>query len=330
MSIVWREILSGFLAFLLLLSSSCERNEYELLDPETTGKWTLYTTANGLPSNSASDIQLDSKKNLWISFPGYGIARYDNNSWTYFRTATSPLINDVVNCLAETSDGNIIFGTFNGVSLLSAQNIWSSYSDPLDVMDVTCVKVASNGWIWIGTRNKGYYLNSGSGYTKITLAGYENVRAIEEGNAGAVFIGTESGLIRWKDNNLSYLKKIDGLPDNMVTSLKYDSRERLWVGTEAGKNVVWIDSRGRMHQVNLMTGGDSVRIRDIFEDRRGHVWFATFKNGLIRYDGVVPRAYREFTGFPENSVNCLGEDKYGNLWVGLKSRGLLKYVLPID
>ncbi|MGQ9620293.1 MAG: ligand-binding sensor domain-containing protein [Bacteroidales bacterium] len=313
--------------FLIL---ACERNDYDLLAPETAGTWTLYTTADGLPSNNVGDIKLDSRDNLWISFPGYGIARYDNKSWTYFRTSTSLLINDNVNCLETSADGRILFGTLDGLSILVSGYDWSSYKDPVDVMDITSIKVASNGWIWVGTRSMGFYVNSGSGYVKNVLTGYENVRAIEEGISGAIYIGTNNGLVRWHNNNYSYVKKADGLPDNNITSLRFDSRQRLWVGTEVGRDVAWLDNNGTIHKVNLMTGTDSLRIRDIFEDRRGHIWFATNKNGLIRYDGVVPYTFKEYNGFPENKVNCIGQDKYGNLWFGLHSRGLVKYILPID
>lgn len=318
------------LLLFLLIFSSCERNDYELFDPDTAGTWTLYTTKDGLPSNSAGDISLDRKGNLWVSFPGYGIAKYDYQSWHVYRSTTSPLINDIVNCLTVSADGNIIFGTLDGVSVLSAEGVWTSCVDPVNTMDVTAVKVAKNGWIWIGTRDKGFYVNTGTGYTNNIIAGYERVRAIEEGTSGAIYIGTENGLVKWQNNVYSYIKKTDGLPDDLITSLKFDSKQRLWVGTEAGKNVVWFDTGGTLHKVNLMTGSDSVRIRDIFEDRRGHIWFATSRNGLIKYDGVVPRSFREYNGFPENSVTCIGEDKFGNLWIGLKSKGLVKYVLPIE
>jgi ligand-binding sensor domain-containing protein len=84
-----------------------------------------------------------------------------------------------------------------------------------------------------------------------------------------------------------------------------------------------------MHQLNLMAGADSVNIRDIFEDRAGNVWFATGRNGLIKYDGVLPYSFKEFNGFPEDKVNCIAEDKDGNLWFGLESKGVVKYSLPI-
>ncbi|HRR94319.1 MAG TPA: two-component regulator propeller domain-containing protein, partial [Bacteroidales bacterium] len=118
----------------ILMLASCLRNDYEILDPATAGTWTLYTTADGLPSDQVSDIQTDSQGNLWVSFPGYGAAKFDNNHWTYFRAAASPLLNDGVNCVAETADGRVVFGTIDGLSILASNNVWSSFVDPADGM----------------------------------------------------------------------------------------------------------------------------------------------------------------------------------------------------
>ncbi len=319
-----------FLPLFLSIIIGCERNDYELLDPELAGTWTVYTTSDGLPSDNISDIYRDSKGNLWFSFPGFGIARYDYKGWTYFRTTTSPLVDDNVNCMAGSAEGKILFGTYRGISVLSVENTWSSELDAGDTLDITAIKITSDGALWVGTRNSGFFVNTGAGFVNSTIAGFENVRAIEEGHSGAVYIGTEKGLVRWYNKMFTFIRKTDGLPDDRVTALKFDRRERLWIGTDAGNRVVWSGTDGTLHQVNLMTGNDSIKIRDIFEDRRGHVWFATRGNGLIWYNGVVPRSFKEFSGISAAEINCIEEDKYGNLWIGLRNKGLVKYVLPIE
>jgi ligand-binding sensor domain-containing protein len=315
----------------LMLFIACERNAYQLLDPASAGEWTLYTTADGLPSNQVRYIKLDSKNNLWFTFPGYGIAKFDNESWTYYRTGATPLLNDGVICLAEASDGRIIFGTSDGLSILGNNNVWSSYIDPVTSMFVNTIKIGSNGWIWVGTQDQGFYLNKndGLGFIKNLTALYKNVNIIEEGFEGNIFLGTDNGIIRWDGTNYSYLTTVNGLPHNKVTSIRLDTKERLWIGTDGGKTVSWIDRNG-MHQLNLMTGSDSLFVKDILEDRKGDLWFATYNNGLIRYDGIVPHVIKVFDGTLENKVNCIEQDKDGNLWFGLNSKGVVKYTLPID
>jgi ligand-binding sensor domain-containing protein len=315
------------IVFIIVIS--CQRNDYDLLDPDSAGKWTLFTTVDGLPSNQVRDINLDSKGNIWFTFPGYGSASYDDDQWTFYRTATTPILNDEVICTAETASGEIIFGTADGLSILSDNNVWSSYNDTTNTLYVNTIKVASNGWICIWTLDKGFYVNEGSGFKRIdTVAASADVNVIEEGRSGNIYIGTNNGLIEWDGSEYSFLTTSDGLPDNKVNSLLYDSKERLWVGMDAGRTASWIDDNG-IHQLNLMTGKDSVSITDICEDRSGNIWFATMGDGVIRYNGIVPDSFLGTNGFPEDEVLCIGEDKYGNLWFGLNSKGLVRYTLPI-
>jgi ligand-binding sensor domain-containing protein len=313
---------------ILLLLCACERNNYDLLDPSTAGKMTLYTTADGLPGNEVRDIKLDRKNNLWFTFPGHGTASFDGKTWTIYTAGPSQLLNNSVTVLDETSSGTIVIGTTDGLSILSATNVWSSYTDPLASMNVSAIKVASNGWVWVGTQSQGFYLNTGSGFVKTLTNKYSNVNTIEEGQAGNIFIGTDSGIIKWNGTDYSYLSSSDGLPADKVTAIRFDSRKRLWIGTEGGKTAAWLDQQG-IHQLDMMAGSDNLTIKDIHEDRKGDIWFATSGNGLIRFDGVIPYSFKEYNGFPEDNINCIGEDDKGNLWFGLASRGVVKYTLPI-
>ena len=74
-----------------------------------------------------------------------------------------------------------------------------------------------------------------------------------------------------------------------------------------------------------------ITLNDIFQDRRGHIWFATASDGLISYDGIVPLTYKAANNtLPENAILSIGEDKNGNLWFGLSTKGVVRYTLPIN
>ena len=322
-------VLYSVILILPALFTSCERNDYEILSPEEAGQWTSYTTADGLPGNRVSDIMHDTRDNLWFTCPGYGTAKFDRETLTYYRAATTPILNDAVNCIDESSDGSILFGTGNGLSVMSPDDDWSSYIDPVNVLFINAIKVSSNSWIWLGTQSQGLYLNKGSGFVKILSEEYRNIYAVEEGIPGNIFIGTDNGIVKYDGANYSTITVKDGLPGNMVSSLRFDSRERLWIGTYGGKYASWIDRTGVMNHLNLMAGTDSILINDIFEDTQGNIWFATTGNGLIMYDGVITQSFKEYNGLPENSVNCIEEDADGNLWFGLNSKGVVKYTLPV-
>jgi ligand-binding sensor domain-containing protein len=319
------KILTGIM--IIIVNDSCERTEYELFDPKSAGIWTTFDITSGLPGNTVTDILLDSQGHLWMTFQGQGIAEYKDGIWINYRT-TDGLLNNVVTCLDQSEDGSIIFGTVSGLSTFSLTNIWDSY--PSAEMMVTAVRVASDGTIWVGTANNGFYFNRGEGYVNYYTEIYKTINVIEEDISGNIWIGTDNGLIKYDGSDYSQLDITDGLPDNTITAIFQDKRERLWIGTNGGKTVCWIDKSG-VHQLSLLNGKDENHINDIFQDRRGHIWFATAADGLISYDGIIPVTYKAtINTLPENSILSIGEDKWGNLWFGLASKGVVKYTLPIN
>ena len=325
-------ILGNAVILALMFSfTACEDSSSGILDPDTAGAWTLLTTGNGLPSNQIIDIERDSENNLWVAFSGTGVGKVRNGNWTFYRTSNSALLSDNVTSLAATPGGGMIIGTTNGVATVTSTGIWSSYKDPaVTTMSINTVAVTSDGSRWVGTETEGYYVDDGSGFDKVLIAPFVNVNAITENNKGIVYLGTDNALLEYTGSYTRIISTAAGLPANNISSLFFDSKERLWVGTEGGKTVAWTDDAMTFNQLSLMNGNSGTAITDIYEDRRGHIWFATSSDGLIEYDGVVPHSHKLYNGFYEDNVTCIGEDESGNIWIGLATKGLVRYTLPIE
>lgn len=329
---IFKMILSsaGVFCFFILFIS-CEKTKYNLRNPAEAGLWSAYSTSNGLQGNGINDLFLDSKGMLWVAFSGgNGLASFDGSTWTSYKTSNSGILSNSVTSLAEDKYGTLIVGTLNGLSFRAENNQWSSYQDPPRTMRINDIKVTSTGEIWVGTQSQGFYYNDGSGFVQVYSASFQNVNSIEEDNSGNVWLGTDNGLLKWDGSNFSVLTTSNGLPENEVEDLYFDSKNRLWIATTGGNTVTYIDSEKNLFQVSLMNGPYGLFVMDIFEDRRGDMWFATWFDGLVRYDGAVSHSYKEYNGFAENDVNVIAEDKDGNLWFGLYSMGLLKYTLPLE
>ena len=65
-------------------------------------------------------------------------------------------------------------------------------------------------------------------------------------------------------------------------------------------------------------------VRRIFQDNRGHLWFGTNGDGVIRYDGETLDYFSINEGFGGRVVRGIVQDKHGNIWFGTE-RGLTKY-----
>ncbi len=312
----------------LFVIFSCEKMPDNLKDSTATDKWSLFNTTTGLPSNQVRGTFCDSKDNMWFAVTGNGVAKYADSEWTYYNTSNSGILSNNATCIGEDSAGNILIGTTNGVSILTSSGTWSYFRDSNTALYITCFKTDKDDNIWTGTYGQGILIFDGNDIGQIYYDAYKDVNDIETDSKGNVWVATENGILKWDGSRLSVMGTSDGLPDDVVTALYSDSRNRLWIGTYFGRTVSWIDSQG-IHQLSLFNDR-IVEINDICEDAAGNIWFATYTSGLIKYNNAVPYSYKKYNGFPENDVMASARDNDGNVWFGLYSKGLSRYSLPLN
>ncbi len=63
---------------------------------------------------------------------------------------------------------------------------------------------------------------------------------------------------------------------------------------------------------------------EVYEDRKGNLWFGTVSKGAARFDGKTLAWFSQEDGLPSNAVTSFAEDNAGNLWLGTHG-GLSKY-----
>lgn len=81
------------------------------------GKWTNYTTADGLAGNIVYSVTQDSQGVLWFGTNG-GLSKYDGNSWHTFTTKEGLLHNGIY-AIAVTANNEVWVGSKTGVTLLT-------------------------------------------------------------------------------------------------------------------------------------------------------------------------------------------------------------------
>ena len=75
---------------------------------------------------------------------------------------------------------------------------------------------------------------------------------------------------------------------------------------------------------SIKNGLPSNAIRDILQDSKGYMWFAT-QNGISRFDGYNFKNFSIEDGLPSIYIYCLFEDSKGNIWIGTEDGGVAKY-----
>lgn len=82
-------------------------------------------------------------------------------------------------------------------------------------------------------------------------------------------------------------------------------------------------------QTERQTTGDTVtqlsnNIMVVFQSRNGNYWFGSWQDGLYKYDGNSIVHFSKQDGLPDNRVEEIQEDKFGNVFINTKA-GLCKY-----
>lgn len=196
-----------------------------------------------------------------------------------------------------------------------------------------------NGNLWIATDDGGLsFMDTETGkFTnyrpekgKNSLS-YHNVHALCLDGSN-LWVGTYSGGLNLMDLKTKKFKKYSyeaGNPNSLSSSSIYsvykDRSGVVWVGTTMGIDVYdpAIDNFHRIRPINAST-------IDIKQDGQGIVWFATWGDGLYRYD-PKKRAWKHYSNdvsdsnsITDNQVNCLTIDEHQQMWVGT-GNGLCRY-----
>lgn len=320
-----------FIITIILFTACEERTDYDLLDPAMTGYWEEINTNDGLAGNSIRDIKQDSRGNLWAACYGNGVSMYNGSTWTTYNTSNSGILSDYITCIEEDHNGDMWFGTNNGISFLTDGTSWSYFQDTETAYYINTIKRDNQGWVWVGTDGQGYMYYDGTSLylsTPNEYAELDVIYTIEEDKSGNIWLGTDLGILIWDRSGWSWQSVESSLGSNRIWSLFCDSKGNMWIGARGGEFTGYSKDM-TVYPVPLFNGDLPAYIKDIFEDKKGDIWFATWFDGLIRYNGVYCEAFKEYNGFPENDVQTLAEDKDGNIWAGTYSEGLAKYSLPL-
>ena len=92
-----------------------------------------YNSYNGMNGNSINDIYIDDEERIWMANYPIGITiqnnRYPSYKWIKHSVGNKQsLINDQVNSIIEDSEGDLWYGTNNGISLQDSKTgKWRSF-----------------------------------------------------------------------------------------------------------------------------------------------------------------------------------------------------------
>ena len=328
-SIVWVGTARGINKLLVKPSSQANfKREAQVIE--------VLNNENGLLSNSVNDLLIDKEGNIWLSYIGHGVSRFDisTKSFEHFgqnQGFTSNTIND----LFLDDDGNIWCASGNGVNVIVPNQIGgyevfnSSHINALKNVNVRAIVQDFNGDLLLGA-NKLYKVRVNNNF--IDDSKLELIKVIDRQNGlkeyaiqsfcqdheKNIWMGTFNfGAVRYGYSGFQHLDESFQFSSNRIQSIYEDSKNRIWIGTNEYINVL---KRNENQTVNTRLidkdhKGNPIpkSTRKIFEDSRGHIWIGT-TDGLLEYINGQIHTYTIKDGLSHNYILDIYEDSQGTLW----------------
>lgn len=233
--------------------------------------------------------------------------------------------------LYRDRDSNIWIGTNKGLSIYRdgnfetlelkparagapADEIWRS-----ERMSVQSLWQDANGKMWVGLNGGIYIVENGTAeMLKNTNA---HIFAIREDSADNVWAATNKGLWRFRDYKLAASYSVeDGLPNEFMTFVFEDSKQRLWFGGLGGLTEL---RDGKFVNYTAQNGLAGNYVRTIYEDDEGTFWIGTYDEGMSRFKDGRFVSIKESDGLYNSGVFAIEEDARGNFWIS-SNRGIYR------
>jgi hypothetical protein len=242
-----------------------------------------------LPSNTIYDLHLRSNGDMMIA-TAQGAALWhvsEGSPWgedsRVYNRQNSGIGDDRVRVVYEDQQGNLWFGTENGLSCL-CEGKWEQITGESAVDEM-------------------------------------RVRSLVEDADGNLWVGTLSGLYQWDGLQLiSYSRDLVELPDPYIFTLAFQSmygENYLWLGTQKGVSRLDLNTRMLVNWDFSMRDLGWGGVSRLIVDSQNQVWMATIGGGIGRWDGEEWTFYRlGSSNLPTSVVNTIIEQPGRGLWLG--------------
>jgi len=303
-------------SLLLLLLTALEVQGIDPERPPHQFMITEFGVEKGLPHSSVSCLLQTRDGYLWVGTQD-GLAKFDGIQFQELELeSTDSHAVSFITCLMEDARGRVWIGTRgHGLLVLDEQRHLTTLdaSRSFPESQVTALEAAPKGGALVGTPGGLYAVDPDLALARkipftegpsavFSLKLWRNLLALGSEN-GLAFLDLASGAVRNQDSG-----------QGAILSLELDSRDRLWVGSEAGALLCWTDP---LQAGTLLPAREQVeKITALKEDSDGTLWLGSYNQGMYRLrQGSVQKA--DFHDrFIKSRIFSLLEDREGNLWIG--------------
>ena len=300
---------------------------------------------NEIARSNINDLYIDKVKRVWASYYPDGVVAIDKRYRNYrrikqFNGSKQALTNRQVHAVIEDSEGDLWFGTGNGISLYhSKSRQWQSFltqnqtlSKDKNQIFLTLCEV-SPGIIWAGGYTSGIYvINKHRGsveyvphsrFINTSARPDKYIRHIFKDSDGGIWIGGYYNLSYLDPTNMS-MRHYSGI-NNIITIAELD-KYHLWVGTASGLYLLDKES-GISRTIDLHE--EAAQINTLYQAKDNLLYIGTNGSGLILYnlkDKSIKHYHKDNCAMVSNTINAILSASDSTLVMSTEN-GISRYTL---
>ncbi len=277
-----------------------------------------HTSTPSLPPGHVFDLAVDSEGVLWVRMQSPYLLRYRGGGFeqAYPLEVPPPFSPDRehgVTAIARGTRGDILIAPPVG-PLRYRDGKFTPVVSPGAARGLAIsIAETADGAIWTGMRDTGLFCLRDGLASQVAGLPDQKVNALLPGAGSELWIGTDSGLVRWDGAAIAHRGVPALLARNPILALARDRDSSLWISTPAG--IVRMDSNDSATQWKV--GDVPGTVRAIFEDREGNLWLGGTE-GLMQ---LRDAAFLSYTGVTSGG-GPVYVDPSGRAWIGPSSGGL--------
>lgn len=256
--------------------------------------------------------------------PDKGLTQYGHRVWGQEEGLFQP----TVYAISQTHDGFIWLGTQDSLIRFDGMHFHEFEDAGHAVLNRSLIRALladNNKSLWVASIGSGVLRINPNGslkhYTTREGLPSNTTFCLSSGSDHAMWICTNQGLARLRNDRVSVFRKADGLPSDQIRSTCEAADGTRWVaGLDFGL-AKWNGSRFTPYSSAYLPVNQTVTA--LVCDHTGSIW-AGNSSGVTEIRGNETRHFAARDGLPDDEISSLTEAPDGSIWIGT-SDGISRY-----
>lgn len=318
--------------------------------PQDTSQCVDYNYyTSDFPATHTYCVEADHGGIIWGgNYPG-GLVKIEGSQWTYYNMNNSILPDNSITSIVIDKDNNKWIGTSNGLIKIDADENWTIYNYQTTGIEfdfIMAMASDNNGKLFIATTNYGTRRRlisfDGFEWKAFQFPGLRVIVSLAVDNQNRLWVGLDQGILLFVDDQYITPPGNFEIADlrlkiHSVESIAVDINGLVWIGVGTPRGGVGDLFNFDGTNYNLFSLPERY-ISHINVTVNGNIWISCHgKYPLAYITETTPLLFKidpdfNITGYSYKSIKIASTllkwsaaDRYGNLWIGSRDMGLIKF-----